>query len=114
MIVKKAQDVTAEDISLPGAEKARVRWLLHEPDGAPNFYLRMFHLDPGGCTPRHEHDWEHEIYVLEGSGEILSPEGPKEFSAGTCVLVKPGEVHQISNTGSGALTFLCLVPRGSG
>ncbi len=40
--------------------------LIDESDGAPNFAMRRFVLDPGAEVPRHTNEVEHEQYVLEG------------------------------------------------
>ena len=51
---------------MEGAAGCRVRWLIGEGDNAPNFAMRKFEVAPGGHTPRHFHDYEHEVYVLAG------------------------------------------------
>ena len=33
--------------------------------------MRIFEVEPEGYTPRHAHDWEHEILVHSGSGQVL-------------------------------------------
>ncbi len=38
------------------------RVVIGKADGAPNFCMRVFELDAGGCSPKHSHDWEHEIF----------------------------------------------------
>ncbi|HUS47831.1 MAG TPA: cupin domain-containing protein, partial [Phycisphaerae bacterium] len=56
------------------------------------------------------HDWEHEVYVLDGSGLVVTEAGEHMASAGMCVFVPAGEKHQFRNTGARAWKFLCLVP----
>ena len=48
--------------------------------------------------------------MLEGSGVVIEGDAPHALQAGDVVLVKPNEVHQFRNTGSGPLKFLCLIP----
>jgi len=50
------------------AEKASVRWVIAEKDGAKNFFMRVFEIEPGGYTPLHHHPWEHEMFVCAGKG----------------------------------------------
>ena len=110
MKIKKAQSVAAVPVDVDGARDVTIRVLIGEADGAPNFFMRQFTLAPGGCTPRHTHDWEHEVYVVAGTGAAVSEEGDKDISAGDCVFVPPGELHQFRSTGDGELKLLCLVP----
>ena len=111
MIIRKANDVAADPVEMTGAAGVRIRRLVHEADGAPNFYMRQFTLDPGGHTPEHTHEWEHECYILAGEGVVMTPDGEKSVSAGDCLFVGPDDVHQFRNTGAGELKFLCLVPK---
>jgi quercetin dioxygenase-like cupin family protein len=105
-----AEALPPEAVPEEGAREVTVRWLLARREGAPNFAMRLFEVAPGGYTPRHQHDWEHEVYVLAGGGEVTTAEGPVSFTAGDAILVPPNEIHQFRNTGSGALRFLCLIP----
>ena len=71
MIITHAKDVKAEDVG-EGAKGVKIRWLIGEQDGAPNFAMRHFEVAPGGHTPHHSHDWEHEVFVLSGRGKVDS------------------------------------------
>lgn len=102
-------DVKAEDAN-SGAEKVRVRWLITKEMGAPNFAMRLFEVGKGGCSPLHTHAWEHEVFILEGEGSVMSEKGPRQFKQGHVVFVLPNEKHQFRNEGKGILKFLCLVP----
>ena len=77
---------------------------------AANFAMRMFEIDPGGYTPRHQHDYEHEIYVLEGEGVVYEGETEHPLKAGDVVYVHPNDVHQFRNVGDATLKMLCLIP----
>jgi quercetin dioxygenase-like cupin family protein len=110
MKVVPYENVPAADVTMPGATGCKVRWLVDEQDGAPTFALRQFEVAPGGFTPRHSHPYEHEVFVLEGEGEVLESDQPRPLRPGTVVYVAPDELHQFRNTGAGPLKFLCLVP----
>ena len=111
MKIKKADEVPSEAVAAEGARGAEIRLLIHEADGATNFYMRQFTLAAGGCTPLHAHQWEHEIYVLAGRGAMDSADGAKPVEAGFCVFVAPNEKHRVRNAGPGPLKFLCLIPK---
>jgi quercetin dioxygenase-like cupin family protein len=93
-----------------GAEGTTIRELITAREGAPVFAMRLFEVSPGGFSPYHSHDWEHEVFILEGEGEIKGKDGPWPFAAGDAILVLPGEEHQFRNIGSGPLRFICCIP----
>ena len=109
MIVKHLTDVPAQEVE-QGAIGVTIRWLLAEPDGAPHFAMRHFAIAPGGHTPHHTHEWEHEVFILSGSGTATGPHGDTPLEAGSVVLVEPNEEHHFTNHGAQPLTFLCLIP----
>ena len=110
MKVQHYEQVTSAPVEMEGAERCTVRWLIDEKDGAPNFAMRQFEVAPGGFTPKHQHPYEHEVFVLEGSGVVLEGDREHRLEAGNVVYVAPNEVHQFRNTGDRPLKFLCLVP----
>ena len=75
MIVKTYNEVAAEPVTMPGAKNVTIRWLLGQDSPAPNFYLRLFEVQPGGHSPYHTHASEHEIFILEGRGRINAKGG---------------------------------------
>ena len=97
-------------VDMEGASGVIRQVPIGKADGAPNFSIRVFSLEPGGHTPHHEHESEHLNYIIEGCGEVLDGQNPKPVSAGDFVLVKPHEKHQYRNTGNTPLVFLCMVP----
>jgi quercetin dioxygenase-like cupin family protein len=110
MKVGHFEQTPAVPVQMEGSSGCQVRWLLDEHDGAPNFAMRQFEVAPGGHTPQHFHDYEHEVFVLEGAGVVLEDGREHPLHAGDVVFVKPNEVHQFRNTGSAPLKFLCLIP----
>ena len=110
MKVQSSQAVELQPVTMEGSSGCQVRWLLSRDDGAPNFAMRQFEVAPGGFTPHHHHPYEHEIYVIEGEGEVYEGETPHPIRAGDVVLVKPDDVHQFKNVGDRPLKFLCLIP----
>ncbi len=111
MIIRKYTDVESEDVKMEEARGVKKRVLISEADGAPNFIMRRFTIEPGGHTPYHTHSWEHEVYVLSGIGQVMLGETTHEISTGTVVLILPDEEHNFVNTGSEPLNFLCTIPR---
>ncbi len=110
MKVVCAEDIPVQTVEEAGASGVTVQWLISRPEGAPNFAMRLFELQPGGSTPQHSHAWEHEVFVLEGTAEVWSATGVSKTAAGSAVLVLPDEPHQFRNAGESALRFLCMIP----
>jgi quercetin dioxygenase-like cupin family protein len=110
MRVKHYQEVSASEVTMEGAAGCRVRWLIGEADQAPNFAMREFEVAPGGHTPKHFHDYEHEVYVLSGSGMVMDGDTERPIKQGDVVFVAPNDVHQFRNTGHEPMRFLCLIP----
>ena len=111
MIIKKYDEVYAEAVTEAGADGVSVRWVIAEKDGAPNFYMRLFEIAPGGHTPLHAHAWEHEMFVLEGAGCIVREGKDVALWPGAVVFVPADEEHQMKNTGSEMFKVLCIIPK---
>ncbi len=110
MKLESFENVEEQKVEDSEAKDVFIRVLIGPDDGADKFHMRRFRVLPGGFTPFHAHEWEHEVYILEGSGELTLNEGPRPFGAGDAVFVPAGLKHQFKNTGLGELAFLCLIP----
>lgn len=86
------------------------RVVIGKKDGAQNFAMRVFEVEPGGYTPRHTHDWEHEVFFHAGQAEVYKAGAWENVGVGSVVFVSPNEEHQIRNSGEELLVFVCLVP----
>ena len=111
MIIQKSSEVEKSMVVNDGVKEVWIQWLIGEKSRAPNFYLRKFEVGPGGHTPLHAHAWEHEVYILEGSGFIHTTEGKVPVETGSFALIESGEQHQFENNSDRSLKFLCVIPR---
>ena len=109
MRVRNYQEVQAEPAE-GMMEGVTVRWVISEKEGAPNFAMRVFELEPGAETPFHTHPWEHEMFVLAGKGVARTEEEEIALGEGDTVFIPPNERHQIINRGNSILRFICLIP----
>lgn len=103
---------TVEGIIPPeqGVKGVKMRKVIAEKEGAKNFVMRVFEVAPGGNTPLHKHVWEHEVFILSGSGIVVGSSGQHEVKSGDVVFVPGGEEHQFKNTGDKNWEFICLIP----
>jgi quercetin dioxygenase-like cupin family protein len=110
MIVRHYTEVAALPVAMEGAEDVLIRNLITARDGAPNFAMRVFDVQPGGHTPLHQHDYEHEIFILEGQGEVTEGKRILSLEPGSVVFIRPDTPHQFRNPGEDVLRFICLIP----
>jgi quercetin dioxygenase-like cupin family protein len=89
---------------------ASVRWLIGPAEGAPNFALRYFEIEPGGWSSLDQHAHEHGVFILRGQGQVLLGEEESAVGFGDVVYVSPYEPHQFKNVGDEPLGFLCVIP----
>jgi quercetin dioxygenase-like cupin family protein len=94
-----------------GAKGVKIKWLINKENGAPTFLMRHFTVDAGGFTPFHSHDWEHEVYVLEGSGKVRYEDREEKIAPGDAILIPPNRRHQFQASPDKGLKFLCMVPK---
>jgi len=110
MKIRSIKSHLQEPVADTGAKGVRMRMLIGPQDGATNFHMRHFEVDPKGNTPHHEHVHEHECLVLKGTGYVKSLEGDRPFKPGDVVFIPSGEKHQFVNTGDEPCEFICLIP----
>jgi quercetin dioxygenase-like cupin family protein len=103
------KSVELEDVH-EDSKGVKVRWLLTRKDGAENFAMRLFEMEPGGNTPLHSHPWEHEAYIVEGEGVVVGGGEEEKFSRGDVIFLPKDEEHQFGNPSGEMVKFLCLIP----
>jgi quercetin dioxygenase-like cupin family protein len=106
MYVKDYRDVLAEP---GGSNGLTVRWVINASQGATNFAMRVFELEPGKESPFHKHENEHEAYVLAGDGEVETDEGKAELKEGSALFIPSQENHRFRNTGKDVLRFIDVI-----
>jgi len=95
---------------VPGLAGVTIQNPISEADGAPNFYMRIFEMEPGVLAEAHAHDFEHEIYILEGEGMVIGQGEPKPIQKGDVLFIPPNEKHTFRNEGLERLCWICLIP----
>jgi len=104
------KQVKREKVEDPNSKNAFIRWVISDKDNAPNFAMRVFEIEPKGFTPYHKHNWEHEVFILEGKGVLVHEGKEYPFSSGDVIFIPGGENHQFKNNSSETLSFICLIP----
>lgn len=106
MLGRDYRDVLAEPVD----DGITIRWAIGRPEGAPRFAMRVIEFAPGAVFPRHQHPYEHEIFVLEGEGVAQGPEGEAPMRPGVALYIPPDEPHGYRNIGAEMLRFICVIP----
>ena len=106
-------DLPAESFDGEQVRGVKGRIAIGQADGAANFCMRIFELSPDGYTPLHKHEWEHEIFVHSGEGEVYRRDQWQSVKPGAVVFIPGNELHQIRNRGTRKLVFVCLIPSGA-
>lgn len=75
-------------------------------DGLQQLSLWRQSLEPGAATPPHSHECDEVVLCLEGQGELHVDGQVHRFGADSTLVLPRGSVHQIFNTGPGALQTL--------
>ena len=93
-----------------GAVGGSVRVVIGPEDGAHNFTMRYFEIEPGGQSSFDRHDHDHGVYILKGRAKVLIGWDVHDVGPGDVVYIAPNEQHQFESIGEEPLGFLCVVP----
>ncbi len=102
-----------KDVELKTEETARgagIRWLLSDRDGMTDMSMRVVEIEAGGQTPHHSHPWEHQVFILKGSGRVAAGGETREFSPGAAIFIGPNEEHTFHNDSGETMEFVCMIP----
>jgi quercetin dioxygenase-like cupin family protein len=110
MVIRQYAEVEATHFDNEKARGVAARVVIGKADGANNFCMRVFEISAGGNTPLHSHDWEHEMFIHQGEGEVYGNGQWYPVKPGRVLLIPGNEVHQIRNAGKESLIVVCLVP----
>ncbi|USN98353.1 MAG: cupin domain-containing protein [Phycisphaeraceae bacterium] len=110
MLIRNIDETPKKKVEMEGVVGASMAVMVGRDDGAPTFALRQFEVEPAGHTPRHSHDFEHEVYIVSGSGEVLLEGEFRPIRGGDVIYVPKNHEHQFRAGGDQPLRFLCMVP----
>lgn len=87
--------------------------LAHRNSSIRNQSLAEARLPSAASTTLHYHPRAEEIYyILAGQGLMRLDQETRAVGPGDAIAIPPGLAHQITNTGSNVLTFLCCCAPG--
>jgi len=106
MYINNYREIPAETTEVEGLT---VRWGINKEHGATNFSMRLLELAPSSSTPMHQHNSEHEIFVLVGMGSVETEDHAYPIRDGSVIYIAPNEVHRFINTGASILRMVDAV-----
>jgi mannose-6-phosphate isomerase-like protein (cupin superfamily) len=59
--------------------------------------------------PPHYHDCEEVVVILTGSGQVIVQNEKHEFGPDTTLVLQPGEIHQLVNSGGQELYLVAAL-----
>ncbi len=84
--------------------------LIGPDDGAPNFVIRYFQLEPGGYSRLESHPQEHGILILHGHVQVKLDDKSLGLNPLDVVFISGGDEHQLMNVSDEILGFICVIP----
>jgi len=84
--------------------------LIGREDGAPNFVIRYFRIEPGGHSRLERHPHDHGVVILHGKAKVQLNDEFLELGPLDVVYVGGDDLHQFSTIGEEALGFICVIP----
>lgn len=93
-----------------GTNQVSETWMIGKAEGAQNFAFRYYQLSPGSHSQKEQHHYDHGILVLQGNGEVQLGEDHHQVSRGDIIHIEPDMLHQVKNTSTAPLGFLCVIP----
>lgn len=112
MKITDYKNAVAHEFNNDAVQGVTGRVVIGKDDEADNFCMRVFTVEPGGFTPRHSHEWEHEVFVHSGIGKVFQDGEWREVTSGTAVFIPGNEEHQFMNGGGEDFVFICMIPSG--
>ena len=103
------EGVTAELYEAEGVHGAMKRVLVGPADGAPNFVMRYFQIEPGGHSRLERHTHEHGVIILQGKAKVQLNEEFVTLEPLDAVFVTGNDLHQFTNIGDEPLGFICVI-----
>lgn len=111
-IIRNIHETEMTPVQMEGVKDASMSVMIGREHDAPHFAMRSFAVEPGGHTPKHHHDYEHEVYVVSGHAQVLLNGTNHDLKSGDTVLVPANELHQftVPESATEPFRFLCFVP----
>lgn len=110
MAIHKYNNIALDPVDMDGVEQVSMSNIIAAAEGWKDHTLRVFRIEPGGFTPRHQHPWGHINYVIKGKGTLRLGDDVEEIGAKDFAVVPGNTEHQFRNPFDEPFEFICIVP----
>jgi quercetin dioxygenase-like cupin family protein len=110
MAIHKYSEIALSPVEMDGVIGTSMANVIGADQGWANHTLRVFRIEPGGHTPRHQHAWEHINFVITGRGRLRLGDVVREIGAKDFAVVPGHTEHQFENPFDEPFEFICIVP----
>ena len=111
MFVSHRDEIPKKELSGEALKHVTKQVLVGSEQGWEDYVMRMFTVKEGGYTPRHDHNWPHILYIVEGEGTLHLDGTDYPVKAGSTAFVPNGKEHQLRHRGGEQFVFICIVPK---
>ncbi len=73
--------------------------LINLDDNPPTCTMTYSEIPPDGTSSHHIHEWEHEVYIIDGSGTLVCDGKEYPVKAGDAMFIPPNVDHYTLNSG---------------
>jgi len=73
--------------------------LVNLDDNPPTCTMTYSEIQPGGTSSHHIHEWEHEVYIIQGSGTLICDGKEYPVKEGDAMFIPPNVDHYTLNNG---------------
>ena len=85
--------------------------LINLDDNPPTCTLSYSQIEPGKTSAHHIHEWEHEVYIIEGTGTLFCDGKEYPVKTGDAMFIPPNVDHYtLNNGGSGNIHRIEINP----
>jgi len=95
---------------VPSNSRARVRNFIANRELGTQSDIHENVISPGVVVPRHYHETEEVIVVLEGDGECRTEGATENYSGGDVIIIPPRVKHSLKNSGNKLIRQICFFP----
>lgn len=104
------EDVPIREYRADAVKGVTRQVLVGVEEGAKDFIVRYFTVPPGGRTAYDQHEHQHGVVVVQGSGRVLLGDEWHDIAVGDSVFTDTNEIHQFETAGDQPLGFICVIP----
>lgn len=110
MYVKKRSEIDKKSFNTDTMKNVQKQVLIGGAQGWESHVMRMFTLGRDGFSPKHNHPWDHMVYIVKGEGLIHIDGTDYPVTGDSVAFVPGGTEHQFLQSGKDELVFMCIVP----